>query len=381
MDAFAKQGDFLDRQLNETRYLGRVAKAYLGLLTPNVWVVTGQLTALLRGKWGLNSILGDDNRKNRDDHRHHAVDAIVIGCTSRSLLNEVARRAGQAEEQDLDKLFGNFPEPMPDFRDQARDVVRKVIVSHKPEHGHGGALHEDTAYGIVWNEVDRELGNLVYRKALDALTLKDADRVRDPRLRARFQAMRNAAGHDEKAFRAALKAWAKDDAEAVAARTGMPRQPTRHVRILKPEASAVPIADRRTGEHYKALVPGENWCVDIVQMRDGSWKGFAASIFEASKKDWRPLWERERLGGKLVMRVHKGDLVEINEKDGERAVKRVAQLWENLLVLSAHHEGGKLNDRHKDSEDPFRWDFPSFGGLRARGARRVRVDEIGNRVL
>jgi CRISPR-associated endonuclease Csn1 len=43
-----------------------------------VYVTPGTLTGLLRGKWGLNSLLADDNRKDRTDNRHHAIDAIVI---------------------------------------------------------------------------------------------------------------------------------------------------------------------------------------------------------------------------------------------------------------------------------------------------------------
>ena len=53
-------------------------------------------------------------------------------------------------------------------------------------------------------------------------------------------------------------------------------------------------------------------------MRDGSWKGFAATMFEVNRLDWRPQWEREKLGGKLVMRLHKGDAVEVDDDDGVR---------------------------------------------------------------
>ena len=343
MEDFNANGrSFLDRQLNETRYLARLAKTYLTALTTDVWVVTGRLTSLLRGKWGLNTILSGDNRKNRDDHRHHAIDAVVIGCTSRSLLNKVARNAARAEEEDLDRLFGDVPEPMANFRDQARDAVHTAIVSHKPEHGKGGALHEETAYGIVRNG-DSARGNLVYRKALDALTLNDADRVRDAQLRTAFLALRDAAGGDQKAFTSRLRDWAKEDAERHSF-PGKPRQPIRHVRLLKPEANAVTIADRRTGAPYKAVVPAENWCIDIVQMRDGAWKGYAATIFEVNRKSWRPQWERDKVGGKLVMRLMKNDLLEIDEKDGARAIKRVVRLEPvaGRVRLAGHQEGGKL---------------------------------------
>jgi len=392
MEEFNANGrDFLDRQLGETRHLARVAKAYLEKLTPDVWVVTGRLTSLLRRKWGLESILSGHNipdpdlpadqapklRKNRDDHRHHAVDAIVIGCTSRSLLQRVATNAARAEEAGIDRVFSDLPEPMPDFREQVSDAIAKVIVSHKPEHGKGGALHEDTAYGIVRNG-DRDIGNLVYRKALDALTLKEAERVRDPNLREAILNVRAESGGDQKAFTAKLRDWAKAEAESVAARTGKLRQPLRRVRILKPEASAVEIADRRTGAPYKALVPGENYCVDIVQMRDGSWKGITASRFEVARKTWRPKWEREKLGGKLVMRLMKGDLIEIDE-GGARAIKRVVRIEpsNNRVRLAGHLEAGTLGDRNNDKGDTFRWDYATYPALRVRKAHKVTINEIG----
>ena len=117
MEKFKSENrDFLDRQLNETRHLARVAKTYLSV-SPQVWVVTGSLTAMLRGKWGLNSILEGGNRKNRDDHRHHAIDAFTIGCISRGLLNAVSRNAGRAEEADAERILGDIPEPFENFRD------------------------------------------------------------------------------------------------------------------------------------------------------------------------------------------------------------------------------------------------------------------------
>jgi CRISPR-associated endonuclease Csn1 len=385
MEKFKDIGGFLGRQLNETKHLSRVAKAYLECLTPDVWVVTGQMTALLRGKWQLNGMLSDDNRKNRNDHRHHAIDAIVIGCTSRGLLQHISHNAGKAEEQDLHRLFGNFPEPMPDFRAQVQATVNKIIVSHKPEHGKGGALHEETAYGLKVQAHELPLGNVVLRKSLDALTVKEAERVRDPRLRETFVALRNGVKGDQKAFTAALRNWALQEAmNYQAANPDAPaRNPMRHVRLLKQEAAIVPILDG-DGIAYKAVVPAENWCVDIVKMRDGAWKGFGANIFEVNKKDWRPVWEREKLGGLLVMRLHKGDLVELEDSDGVRRVKRVVRIETSAsrVRLATHMEAGKLAERHEESDDSdsFRWDFATFSKMKDRSARKIKINASGREV-
>ncbi|KQZ15465.1 hypothetical protein ASD44_16435 [Mesorhizobium sp. Root554] len=365
---------FQARHLNETKHMSRLAKAYLGkICDPDaVYVTPGALTSLLRGKWGLNSILSDDNLKDRTDHRHHAIDAITIGAMTRSLLLELNTLAGKAEQSDYDDVVGKVPWPFDNFRDAVRSVVDRVVVSNKPEHGKQGALHEDTAYGIVGDEAEaEEIGNLVRRKLLVDLTPGEVDRIRDAGLRKAMQAAvapsRDARGKvsDAKGFAAALDTFAK-------------AQGMRRIRVGKEDMSAVTIHDRQTDKAYKAVAPGENHHVDVVQMRDGAWKGFAVTVFEANQKDFRPQWEREKLGGKLVMRLHKGDAVEL-ESSGVRLVKFVQQIWmkSNLVLLTEHNEGGDLQKRHQDADDPFRWDFANIGKLKERGCVAVKVDELG----
>ncbi|MDQ0467680.1 type II CRISPR RNA-guided endonuclease Cas9 [Labrys wisconsinensis] len=377
---------FLARQLNETRYLSRLARAYLhhacvrrcregGLEYGDVYVTPGTLVGLLRGKWGLNTLLSDDNRKERTDHRHHALDAIVIGAMTRGWLNHLAREAGRAEATEYDAVLGQVPWPFERFRDAVRDQLVRFVVSNKPEHDPAGALHEDTAYGLVRDPAEAAvIGNLVRRKPVADLTPGEVDAVRDAALRRslreRVAPFRDVAGKmsDEKGFKAALTAFAAENG-------------LRRVRIGKEDASAVAMTERQTGLTYKAVVPGENAHIDIVAMRDGSWKGFAATLIEVNRPGWRPQWERDRLGGKLVMRLRKGDMVELESERGGRVVKTVQQLWmkQNLVVLAEHREGGDLQKRHRtDNEiDPFRWDFANIGKLRQRGCVAVRVDEIG----
>ena len=45
-----------------------------------------------------------------------------------------------------------------------------------------------------------------------------------------------------------------------------------------------------TGKPYKALIPGENHHMDIVEGPDGVWRGFAATVFD----------ERARLGDRIT---------------------------------------------------------------------------------
>jgi len=205
-----EERDFLARQLQETRHLATLARKYVIPICNNpndVWVVNGGLTALLRQRFGLNGVLSDDNRKNRTDHRHHAVDACVIGVTDRGLLKKISLVAKHSESQDdLRRVTKNIPEPFEGFRDRIAEVIQSVIVSHKPEHGLGGALHEDTSYGIVTGP-DKAEGDLVTRKAIDALTFGEVDKVRDLKLRGQLQQVAHEAGKDAKALAKGLSAF------------------------------------------------------------------------------------------------------------------------------------------------------------------------------
>ena len=78
------------------------------------------------------------------------------------------------------------------------------------------------------------------------------------------------------------------------------------------------------------------------------------------------------------MRVHKGDLVALEEGGGQ-TVYRVVRLSisNKILYLAPHNEAGELAKRHDDNDDPFRWNFASFGKLKAVKAQRLRIDVLG----
>lgn len=83
--------EFRERNLNDTRYIGRELKA---MIEENInWagntgsercvVLAGRLTALLRSRWGF-----DKTREHGD--LHHAVDAAVVAATNRSMVQRMA---------------------------------------------------------------------------------------------------------------------------------------------------------------------------------------------------------------------------------------------------------------------------------------------------
>lgn len=124
------EDSFVARQLNDTRYISREARAYLKSICDSVQVATGQTTAPLRHYWGMNSLLtppGETEHKNRDDHRHHAVDALVVAATSPRMLQEMSHWNTINRAHDLH----NFPLPWESFQAQARAAVQDILISQK----------------------------------------------------------------------------------------------------------------------------------------------------------------------------------------------------------------------------------------------------------
>lgn len=120
--------DFASKNLNDTRFISKEAKDYLSKVCERVVVSPGQMTANLRQKWGLNAILNpEDKTKTREDHRHHAIDALVMACGTVSHLQKLS----EWNRYDRKPENKNFPLPWTGFVKDAEDAVGRILVSHK----------------------------------------------------------------------------------------------------------------------------------------------------------------------------------------------------------------------------------------------------------
>ena len=140
-------GQFCSRQLNDTRYATRLAADYMGLLfgttekgvrSPRVEVSVGQMTYVLRNRWGVNGILSDGGMKSRNDHRHHAVDALVVACSD-SRARQALSRAEESWETSRRKA--DIGPPWDGFLEEAREEVGNVTVSYRASQKAKGELH------------------------------------------------------------------------------------------------------------------------------------------------------------------------------------------------------------------------------------------------
>jgi CRISPR-associated endonuclease Csn1 len=218
---------------------------------------------MMRGKWQLNSLLGDHNRKERNDHRHHIVDAFVVGLTDRGVLNQVSRNSARGAG---DRVHIEVPDIRP-LRDQLSDRLDTIIVSYKPDHGVNGKMFNETAYGLISDEKqDPDLPGygLVTRKKIDSLSLKEISAIRNAGWRTRVQA------HVELAGRAAGKTLNKNALAKSLAEFGKENN-IKTMRILVSNQSAISIQSAP----WKAYAPGSFACVDIWQVpkgKPGKWK-------------------------------------------------------------------------------------------------------------
>ncbi|MCB9000742.1 MAG: type II CRISPR RNA-guided endonuclease Cas9 [Bacteroidales bacterium] len=151
--------DFIDRQLRESQYIAKKAREILQIICYNVWSTSGSVTAELRHLWGWDDItmnlqfdkykeLGltqtvewdSDHGKNshkkevivdwtkRDDHRHHAVDALVIACTKQGYIQRFnTLNSGKTKED----LKADIEERSIEFKEK-HSLLEKYIISEQP---------------------------------------------------------------------------------------------------------------------------------------------------------------------------------------------------------------------------------------------------------
>lgn len=224
---------FIERDLRDSQYIAKKAKEILFQITKSVLSTSGSVTDRLRDDWDLVNVMKelnldkyrlagltemqttkDGNPKEvikdwtkRNDHRHHAMDALTVAFTKRSFIqylnNLNARRNDEydsisnakdrksidtnslrisskdalgIEEKETDKVHdkkGNykrvFNEPIPNFREVAKQHLEGVLVSHKAKNKvvtrninkikgsdkvqialtPRGQMHKETVYGKI----------------------------------------------------------------------------------------------------------------------------------------------------------------------------------------------------------------------------------------
>jgi CRISPR-associated endonuclease Csn1 len=320
---------FLPRALNDTRHMSKVAREYVSLICPqNTRVIPGRMTAMLRAKFGLNDVLGVDGLKNRNDHRHHAVDACVIAVTDQGLLQRFARASASARERQLDRLVETMPLPWESYRDHVQRAISNIWVSHKPDHSHEGAMHNDTAYGLLGG------GRVSVHKIVDG----QRQRIEDNLNVIEFT---NAKATD------------------------------RH--------GLLPNGDPRPYKGYKG---DSNYCIEIVRNENGKWEGEVISTFAAYQLVRQSGFAQLRhpslsLSGKsLVMRLVIGDYVRASFKSELRVVS-VKKIRSNGGIFVAQHDQANVRQREDERDSTLIYGSFTAGSMQKACGRPVTISPIG----
>lgn len=206
--------DFLERDLRDSQYIAKKAREILEEMVPCVVTTTGAVTNRLREDWQLVNLMQELNwekyntlgltesytDKNgnivrrikdwtkRNDHRHHAMDALTIAFTKRSIVQYLSNLNARSDKSSSiygielkelhrdekdHKLVFNAPMPLDEFRAEARKHLESILVSIKAKNKvitkninrtktkdvyhqkvqltPRGALHKETVYGKIKN--------------------------------------------------------------------------------------------------------------------------------------------------------------------------------------------------------------------------------------
>lgn len=168
---------FIERDLRESQYIAKKAKEMLFEISRSVISTSGNITQKLREDWGLVNVMQelnidkyrklgltefvqtkDGNKKERivdwtkrNDHRHHAMDAITVAFTKHShiqYLNHLNARKNEKDKwhasimgienketelviDDSGNKTRKFKPPMPNLRDEAKKHLESVLISFK----------------------------------------------------------------------------------------------------------------------------------------------------------------------------------------------------------------------------------------------------------
>ncbi len=354
---------FVERQLNDTRYICVEVRKYLQQTGVSIEISKGEATAALRHRWNLNRILAEDgsSEKNRADHRHHAVDAIVIALTSRSLFQKLSRLSAQSGVALSERGF-RLDNPWQSFYDDVRAKIERITVSHAPSHKISGALHEETAYGYSSN--DR---CFVYRKPLSSLTENEVEKIRDNKIKQLVQArIAQFGGNLKKALGDANNQLMHAD----------DKTPIKSIRLaVNLNQNKVRSIKNHEGKTYKFFKYGNNHHVEIIEnINTSERRGIFITAIEAAKRarmdktdivrhEHGPEW-------RFVMSLCINDMVEIVENSGVKKYYRVQKMSDPSIILR-YHISTSTSDRDNPPEI-LRYTANTLKG------RKVSIDCLGN---
>jgi len=374
----SEEGKYIARQLNDSRYMSKVARKYAESIAPKVVTLKGKYTSDLRHVWGLERFTHDmiDGKpaKDRSNHHHHAIDALVVALANIRTMQKVAMaNRGQGKYsskqwlQDLGKPYSGF-DPK-----QIENKLRQLVISHKPDHknpalaiktgGSIGQLHEDTNYGHITENVfatRKELtaDNFGKQKNIDAIAAKHIKSAVQ-KIFNKYYDLEQKKLTDKKAYETDINDYKK-------------HTNIKKVRIHLNKPDLISIKDK-TGNPYRYVVGGNNFCAEIYcnqkGKKAGKWQCEVIQNYYANQKGFVPKWRQKNATAYKVMRLQINDMVAI-EKDGKRIICRVQKMGAKGIIILR-----KANDAETDFKTQI---STAASSLQKMNARKLYVSPSGN---
>ena len=181
---------FSRRQGTDISVISKYARLYLKSLFKHVYTVKGIATSDFRKIWGIQKAY---SKKERVNHVHHCIDAIVIACIGLDEYNKLGAYYHDEENHEwYGMLKAYFKKPWPTFVEDIEKVQDEIMVYHytpdnMPKQGRRrilidgkkvlskgdaarGSLHNDTYYGAIESD-----GVVKYVKRINLASMKEND--------------------------------------------------------------------------------------------------------------------------------------------------------------------------------------------------------------
>lgn len=205
---------FSRRQGTDISVISKYARLYLKSLFKHVYTVKGIATSDFRKIWGIQKVY---SKKERVNHVHHCIDAIVIACIG---LDEYNKLGAYYHDEENHEWYGMskayFKKPWSTFVEDIEKVQDEILVYHytpdnMPKQGRRrilidgekvlskgdaarGSLHNDTYYGAIESD-----GVVKYVKRINLASMKvnDVKNIVDDTVRGIIEAAINEKGFKE----------------------------------------------------------------------------------------------------------------------------------------------------------------------------------------
>ena len=332
-----------------------------------VYSIKGTVTSVFRKMWGIQV---EYEKKSRDSHTHHCIDAIVIACIGKNEFNRMGEYYHVKEKYERGEgQRPEFEKPWPTFTQDLKQITEELLVVHDTpdnmpkkasrmidtKHGKKiatgdcarGSLHQDTYYGAIKPHGEDDV-RYVVRRSLDSLKESDIANIVDDVVREKVR---------EAFCRLGFK-------EAMAGPIYMNEEKgilIKKVRCFAPTVtSPLPIREKKqrdiSRKEYKRpfyVVNDENYMMAIYE---GGKMQMVTTLDAAkfyNKHECPTIVQEEYKGKKLKYLVRKGTQIIMLEKDEESVSTSIPkELFKRLYTITKLEKDGRLTLRHNAEARP-----------------------------